>query len=191
MPDSSHKLQEFGEAIDKLFKVVGVVIATFLGVIIFFAFLDVILHQFNLGFVWDEEIACICFIYLVYLGSIMAAYENRRPMINTMVHKVPPRAQKVLYVAIQDTIIRLMGALATDAFQDAWKNRNDFWITTHFPVFMVHFAGVLLGVSAIIISLVNLCRVLFLKESVLELSGDHGESNVLSDDGELGEGVGL
>ena len=56
---------------------------------------------------------------------------------------------------------------------------------------MVHFAGVLLGVSVIIISLVNLYRMFFLKESVLELFGDHGEDDVLSDDGELGEGAGL
>ena len=92
---------------------------------------------------------------------------------------------------IQGIIIWMMGVLATGAFQNAWKNRNDFWVATHFPVFLVHFAGVLLGVSVIIISLVNLYRVFVLKESVLELFGDHGEDDTPSSDGILGEGAGM
>ena len=127
MSDSSHKSQGFRKAVDKLFKVIEIVIAIFLGVMIFFTFLNVILRQFNLGFAWSEEVARICFIYLVYLGSIIAARENRHLMIDTMIHKVPPMSQKVLYVVIQGTIIWLMGVLATGAFQNAWKNRNGFY----------------------------------------------------------------
>ena len=189
MPGSNHKSSGFGKAVDKLFHVIEIVIAIFLGVMIFFTFLNVILRQFNLGFAWTEEVARICFIYLVYLGSIIAARENRHLMIDTLINKIPPMPQKALYVVIQGTIIWLMGVLATGAFQNAWKNRNDFWVATHFPVFLVHF--VLLGVSVIIFSLVNLYRMFFLKESVLELFGDHGEDDALSDDEELGEGAGL
>ena len=191
MPGSNHKSSGFGKAVDKLFHVIEIVIAIFLGVMIFFTFLNVILRQFNLGFAWTEEVARICFIYLGYLGAIIAARENRHLMIDTLINKIPPMPQKALYVVIQGTIIWLMGVLATGAFQNAWKNRNDFWVATHFPVFLVHFAGVLLGVSVIIISLVNLYRMFFLKESVLELFGDHGEDDALSDDEELGEGAGL
>lgn len=191
MSGNSDKWQGFERIVDKLFKGIEGVIAVFLGLMIFFTFLNVVLRQFNMGFAWSEEIARICFIYLVYMGSIIAARENRHLMIDTMIHKVPVKAQKTLYVVIQGIIIWMMGVLATGAFQNAWKNRNDFWVATHFPVFMVHFAGVLLGVSVIIISLVNLYRMAFLKESVLKLFGDHGEDDAMSSDEELGEGAGL
>lgn len=187
MSNSSHQSRGIAGFIDKLFKAIEGVIAIFLGVMIFFTFLNVILRQFKMGFPWSEEVTRICFIYLVYLGAIIAARENRHLMIDTLMIKIPPMFQKVLYVVIQGTIIWLMGVLATGAFQNAWKNRNDFWVATHFPVFLVHFSGVLLGVSVIIISLVNLYRMLVMKEPVLKLFGEHGE-----DDGEESEeGAGL
>lgn len=191
MSGKGQKWQSFEKMVDILFKGIEGLIAVFLGLMILFTFLNVVLRQFNMGFAWSEEIARICFIYLVYMGSIIAARENRHLMIDTLIHKVPEKAQKTLYVVIQSLIIWMMGVLANGAFQNAWKNRNDFWVATHFPVFLVHFAGVLLGVSVIIISLVNLYRMIFRKESVLMLFGDHGEEEALSVDGEVGEGAGM
>lgn len=191
MSGNRNKSLEFKHAADKLFRVIEIIIAVFLGVMILFTFMNVVLRQFKLGFAWSEEVTRICFIYLVYLGSIIAARENRHLMIDTLITKIPPKAQKILYVIIQGTIIWLMGLLATGAFQNAWNNRNDFWVATHFPVFLVHFAGVLLGVSVIIISLINLYRMFVLKESVISLFCDNGdEDNELNDMGES-EGGGL
>ena len=177
--------------IDKLFKGLEIVIAIFLGVMIFFTFLNVVLRQFGLGFAWSEEVTRICFIYLVYLGSIIAARENRHLMIDTLLTKLPPLGQKILYFILQGIIIWMMGVLASGAIQNAWKNRNDFWVATHFPVFMVHFAGFLLGASIIVISLVNLYAVFFKKESVLERFGVQSDDEEASADGDLGEGAGL
>ena len=53
---------------------------------------------------------------------------------------------------------------------------------------MIHIVGAVLGVAVIIISLVNLYRVLVLKESALELFSSHGSN---SDDMTSQEGGGL
>jgi len=182
-----------GNPVDKLFRGLEILIAMFLSVMILFTFANVVLRQFKTGFPWSEEVARICFIYLVYLGAVIAARENRHLMIDTLVTKLKPVPQKALYVIIQGIIIWMMGALAVGAFRNAMNNRHDFWVATHFPVFMVHFAGAILGVSVIIISLVNLYRLFFLKETVLELFGDHGDDHGQDDDssGENGEGAGL
>ena len=179
MSDSSRKSHGIGAAVDKLFRGIEILIAIFLGAMIFFTFMNVILRQFGIGFPWSEEIARICFIYLIYLGAIIAARENQHLMIDTLICKLPPLGQKVLYVIIQGLIIWLMWILTNGAFLNAWNNRNDFWVATHFPVFLVHFAGVLLGASVIIISLVNLYRMFVLKEPVIELLTGHK-----ADDGE-------
>lgn len=183
-----HKSQGLGALVDKLFRVIEIIIAIFLGVMIFFTFMNVVLRQFSLGFPWSEEIARICFIYLIYLGSIIAAKENQHLMIDTLMTRLPEVGQKILYVIIQLIVIVLMGFLATGAYQNAYNNRNDFWVATHFPVFMIHIIGAVLGVAVIIISLVNLYRVLVLKESALELFTSHGSN---SDDMTSQEGGGL
>ena len=96
---------------------------------------------------------------------------------------------RVLYVIIQGLIIWLMWILTNGAFLNAWNNRNDFWVATHFPVFLVHFAGVLLGASVLLISLVNLYRMFVLKEPVIELltghKADDGEDPIAKEGGGL------
>ena len=160
MSDSSRKSHGIGAAVDKLFRGIEILIAIFLGAMIFFTFMNVVLRQFGIGFPWSEEIARICFIYLIYLGAI-----------------------------IQGLVIWLMWILTNGAFLNAWNNRNDFWVATHFPVFLVHFAGVLLGASVIIISLVNLYRMFVLKEPVVELltghKADDGEDPIAKEGGGL------
>lgn len=164
-----------GNAIDRLFRGIEILIAVFLGIMTCFTFMNVILRQFGIGFPWSEEISRISFIYLIYLGSIIAARENAHLMIDTLISKLPPMGQKILYVILQALIIWMMGTLAVGAYRNAWTNRNDFWVATRFPVFMIHFAGVVMGVSFIIISLVNLSRLFFKNEPVMELLTGHGE----------------
>ncbi len=59
-------------------------------------------------------------------------------MIDTLICKLP-LGQKCLYFIIQGLVIWLMWILTNGAFLNAWNNRNDFWVATHFPVFLVHF----------------------------------------------------
>ena len=108
MSDSSRKSHGIGAAVDKLFRGIEILIAIFLGAMIFFTFMNVILRQFGIGFPWSEEIARICFIYVMYLGAIVAAGERQHLMIDTLICKLPPLGQKVLYVIIQGIIISLV-----------------------------------------------------------------------------------
>ena len=110
MSDRQHK-SGLGSAVDKLFRAIEILIAIFLGVMIFFTFLNVVLRQFGIGFAQTEEISRICFIYLIYLGSIIAARENQHLMIDTLISKLPEVGQKILYVIIQGLIIWLMATL--------------------------------------------------------------------------------
>ena len=182
MSDSSRKSHGIGAAVDKLFRGIEILIAIFLGAMIFFTFMNVILRQFGIGFPWSEEIARICFIYLIYLGAIIAARENQHLMIDTLICKLPPLGQKVLYVIIQGLIIWLMWILTNGAFLNAWNNRNDFWVATHFPVFLVHFAGVLLADTAVKAATVDVVGysspanggTSFSNEVILTFTGDSG-----------------
>ena len=58
MSDNRHN-SGLGSAVDKLFRAIEILIAIFLGVMIFFTFLNVVLRQFGMGFAQTEEISRI------------------------------------------------------------------------------------------------------------------------------------
>ena len=194
MPKGEGKPNVVGKFVEATFKVLEIVISAGLLLMIALTFFNVLIRYSNYIPGWNElaigraltkmtgvnaEIARISFIYLVYLGSIIAARDNKHLMIDTLMRKIPPTAQKVLYVILQTIIMLLMGFLARGAWKIAWTNINDFWVSTHFPVFMIHFVGVVLGVAFIVISLANLVRLFVYKEPVLKLFIGEGAENEL------------
>lgn len=186
------KSNNLGRYIEITFKVLEIIISVGLLIMIITSFSNVLIRYTNYIPGWSEtilggtlmkltgknaEIARIGFIYLVYLGSIIAARDNKHLMIDTLLMRVPPMVQKIIYVIIQLIIMVLMGVLAAGAWSIATKNINDFWVATQFPVFMIHIMGVVLGVALIIISIANLFRLFVYKESVARLftGGDSEE----------------
>jgi TRAP-type C4-dicarboxylate transport system permease small subunit len=145
-------------------------IAVFLGMMIVLVFMNVIgRYVFNVGFVWSEELARLCFIFLVYLGSIEAMRDNRHLMIDTLMLKVPKLFQIILYALTQICIIFVMALLTRGAWGMVLQNLHNVWIVTGFPSYIVHFFGCLLGVSVILISGFNLVRLVVFKIPVTEL----------------------
>jgi TRAP-type C4-dicarboxylate transport system permease small subunit len=156
--------------LDLLFKVIEVMIAVFLALMIVLVFLNVAgRYLFNIGFVWSEEISRLCFIFLVYLGSIEAMRDNRHLMIDTLLLKVGKPAQTAIYTAVQVCIIWLMTIQIRGSWGLVLQNRNNRWVATGFPAHFVHFFGVILGVSIVLICLANLIRLFIFKTPVPEL----------------------
>ncbi|MGB3955763.1 MAG: TRAP transporter small permease [Brooklawnia sp.] len=157
-------------AMDKLFRGIQILIAIFLAVMIVLTFTNVVLRfVFSTGFAWSEEVARICFIYLVYLGTIDAFRDNRHLGVELLVERVGQRAQKVLYFAIQGIVIWMMALLATGSFSLARQGLNDRWVATGYPLFLISGIGVVTGVAIILLALSNIYRMLVNKEPVLGL----------------------
>jgi len=163
-------MNNFTIFLNRLFRVVEIMIAIFLGMMILLVFMNVIgRYIFSIGFVWSEEVARLCFIFLVYLGSIEAMRDNRHLFIDSLMLKVPKLLQTVIYAFSQGVIIWLMVILTRGAWGLVIQNLNNVWIATHFPSFIVHFFGCLLGASIAIIALFNLILLFVFKTPVSEL----------------------
>ena len=153
-----------------LFRIIEVMIAIFLGLMILLVFMNVVArYVFNAGFVWSEEIARLCFIFLVYLGSIEAMRDNRHLLVDTLLLKVPRLFQIGIYAFTQIGIIWVMYVLTRGAWGAVLMTRNNIWIATGTPMHIVHFFGCILGVSVILLSVLNLVRLFILKTPVEEL----------------------
>jgi len=126
-------------------------------------------YLFSKGFAWSEEIARICFIYLVYLGSIGAMRDNRHLLIDSVLARVPVLWQKTIYALVQAGIIWLMVILTRGSWGLVVQNLRDRWVATHFPTFLVYAIGLITGIAIGIIALANLCRLFVFKIPVPEL----------------------
>ena len=157
-------------AMDKLFKAIQYLIAFFLALMITLVFLNVLLRYiFNTGLAWSEEVARLCFIYLVYLGTIDAYRDNRHLGVEMLVARVKPGAQRVLYLAIQGIVIWMMAILTIGSFTLAKQGLHDKWVATGYPVFLIAGIGVVTGVSIILLAGSNVIKVVTTKTPILEL----------------------
>jgi TRAP-type C4-dicarboxylate transport system permease small subunit len=156
--------------LDRLFKVTEILIAVFLAVMIMLMFMNVVArYVFSKGFAWSEEIARLCFIYLVYLGAIGAMRDNRHLLIESVLVRVPIVAQKLLYALVQAGIIWLMAILIQGSWGLVVQNLRDRWVATHFPAFLVYAVGIVTGTAIAIIAVANLFRLFVIKIPVPEL----------------------
>lgn len=156
--------------LNSLFKGVEILMAAFLAIMILLVFMNVVLrYLFSSGFAWSEEIARLCFIYLVYLGTIGAFRENRHLGVEVILSRLPGTAQKGVYALVQLVIIWMMWVLTQGSWALAVQNLGDRWVATQFPRFLVYGIGVVTGVSIILIACANLVRLLVLKLPVEEL----------------------
>jgi TRAP-type C4-dicarboxylate transport system permease small subunit len=158
------------KVLDALFKAVEILIAFFLAVMIFLVFMNVVLrYLFSKGFAWSEEIARLCFIYLVYLGSIGAMRDNQHLIIDSILSRIPIVAQRIIYFMVQVGIVWLMFILSRGSWMLMLQNLRDRWVATHFPTYMVYASGLITGIAIGIIALTNMFRLAILKMSVADL----------------------
>ena len=156
--------------LDKLFRGVEILIGIFLAIMITLTFTNVVMRYFfSSGFSWSEEVARLCFIYLVYLGTIGAFRDNQHLGVEMLVEKASPFFKKLLYTLIQLMVIWMMVWLALGSWQLAMQSMGDRWVATQYPRALVNGIGVVTGVSVSLIALANLYKLFFLKRSVPDL----------------------
>lgn len=156
--------------VDKLFKAVNVLMAVFLALMVGMMFMNVLLRfVFSIGLVWSEEIARLCFIYLVYFGTIGAFRDNQHLGVDTLLDKVPPKVKVALYAIVQVLIVWVMWMLVRGSWDLSVQNLNDRWTATHYPRALIFGAGVVTGAAIMLLGIANLVRLFVMKIPVDEL----------------------
>ena len=78
---------------------INLTIAALLALMAIFVFGNVIMRYFfNSSLTWAEEVSRFLFIWLIFLGSIIAFKDNEHLGVDTLVNKLTPRGKKILYV---------------------------------------------------------------------------------------------
>lgn len=147
------------------------VIALFLSLMALFVFGNVILRYFfNSGITWSEEVSRFLFIWLIFLGAILALKDNEHLGVDSLVKKLPVKGKKIVYVLSN----LMMLATLVLVFDGSWKltmlNVDQSAPATGLPYAYIYCSGLVMSVCMALILLSNLYRVLFKKMSIDDFS---------------------
>ncbi|KGQ71242.1 hypothetical protein A1D23_08640 [Chelonobacter oris] len=147
--------------IEKLFHGVSLLLGLMLAVMIALVFLNVILRFFfNSGLVWSEEVARYVFVYVIYLGAIVAMKENAHLGVDTLIKNVPEKLKLFLFVLGRLIIIAVMGILVKGTYAMVIQSMTAKAAATGLPLSFVYGIGLLTGTAIILIGLLHIVEVI-------------------------------
>ena len=146
------------KAVDLFFKLLELLVVVALVAMVIMVFGNVVLrYAFNSGILVSEELSRYCFIWLTYIGAMIAMRERGHLGVDTLVRRLP-RAGKVLCLFLSEAMMLGVNVLF---FIGTWK-MHELQVTSVSPVVGISMIWVY-GVGyvvAVVMALFNL-EVLF------------------------------
>jgi TRAP-type C4-dicarboxylate transport system permease small subunit len=174
-----------GKIVEGYFHLLKLVTVLCLALMVILVFGNVVLrYGFNTGITVSEELSRWLFVYVTFLGAIVAMREHAHLGVDSLVKRLPPIGKKICLVVSQ-----LLMLFATWLFlQGSWLQTN---INLHnaapasgMSVGIVYAAGIIFSISVGFILLADLYRVVSGKASEKDLvmvreSEEHEQLEVL------------
>lgn len=152
---------------DKLFNGIQILLGVMLAVMIALVFFNVILRFFfNSGLVWSEEVSRYVFVYVIYLGAIVAMKENAHLGVDTFIKNAPEKLKWLLFVLGRVIIIAVMAVLFKGSLAMVVQSHTAKAAATGLPLSVVYGIGLLTGAAIILIALLNIIDVIRNPKSV-------------------------
>lgn len=136
-------------------------IAVCLSFMALFVFANVILRYFfNSGLTWAEEASRYLFIWLIFLGAIVAYRENAHLGVDTLVQRLSIRGKKVLFIVNNVLIVVTMALVAQGTFELTLLTMDQRSPSMDMPLAYVYVSGLIASVSMVAIGVANLYKAL-------------------------------
>jgi len=136
------------------------VIAGLLALMVVLVFGNVVLrYAFNSGITMSEEMSRWLFVWLIFLGAIIAMKDHAHLGVDSLVSRLPPWGQKVCLVASQLLMLWAVWLLLLGSWKQTVINAGTSAPATGASVAIFYATGVVFGVSATVIILTDLWRI--------------------------------
>jgi len=166
------------KTIDKLFKGIDVFTGILTGFMVFFVFLNVVLRiVFRSGLTWSEELARYLFVYVTYIGAISAMKAKAHISVDTLISRMKPGVQLVMYVAVQVIITGLMIILVHGSFKMVLQNTASRTAALGIPYSVLYFAGIITGVAIAVIAVTNILYAVHNRTEIEKIVKTHTEDD--------------
>ena len=145
-----------------LMRQLEAVIGVILAVMVVLVFGNVVLrYGFNSGITVSEELSRYLFIWLTFLGAIVAMHEHAHLGVDTLLRALP-RAGKVFCVVVSDLLMLVAVGML---FRGSWKqtiiNLPTRSPVSEVPLALIYIVGLVASVLMAVLILRNLYKVLF------------------------------
>ncbi len=151
-----------------------------LAVMVVLVFGNVVLrYAFNSGIAVSEELSRWLLVWLTFLGAIVALRQHAHLGVDTLVRALPPAGKRICFVASYGLMLYADALLLEGSWKQTLITWNDSAPASGLPVGLFYLSGIVFGVSAAVILLYDLWRVLTGQTSEEELvavkeSEEHG-----------------
>ena len=159
--------------IDLYCRLLKVAIAICLAAMVVLVFTNVVLrYVFNSGIATSEELSRWLLVWLTFLGAIVALRQHAHLGVDTLVRALPPRGKLVCFVLSYLLMLYVNGLLTLGSWKQAVLTFGDSAPASNISVGLFFYSsGLVFGVSAAVILLLDLVRV---------LSGSASEEDLIS-----------
>jgi len=159
--------------IDLYCRLLKVAIAICLAAMVVLVFTNVVLrYAFNSGIATSEELSRWLLVWLTFLGAIVALRQHAHLGVDTLVRGLPPRGKLVCFVLSYLLMLYVNGLLTLGSWKQAMLTFDDTAPASGISVGLFFYSsGLVFGVSATVILLLDLVRV---------LSGSASEEDLIS-----------
>jgi TRAP-type transport system small permease protein len=136
-------------------------IATCLAVMVVLVFGNVVLrYGFNSGITISEELSRWLLVWLTFLGAIVALRDHSHLGVDSLVRVLPPAGKRICFVLSYVLMLYADWLLLTGSWKQMLITASDRAPATQLSVGIFYATGVVFGVSAGVILLYDLWRVL-------------------------------
>src|SRR3954447_8734119 len=150
-----------GRILDAYCNVLKFVIAICLAVMVVLVFGNVLLrYGFNSGITISEELSRWLLVWLTFLGAIVALREHAHLGVDTLVRMLPASGKRICFVINYCLMLFADWLLLSGSWRQTIINIDDRAPATGLSMAIFYAIGVVFGVSAGVILLYDLVRVL-------------------------------
>jgi len=149
-----------GRAVGVFFKLVEALLAALLAAMVVMVFGNVVLRYFfNSGIVVSEELSRFCFVWLTFIGAIVAAREGTHLGMDNLVSRLSRRGKLICLAASQLLILICCALLVTGTWQQHAINATTAAPVTGVPMIWIFGLGYVVGAGIGLIALRDLWRI--------------------------------
>ena len=128
----------------------GMVVAVFVNV--------VLRYVFNTSIVSYEEISRLLFVWLVAVGSIVAAYEGTHLGFDMLTSRVGPKAGRVLFWVTQLLVVACMVMLLIGSWEQVKAGMDSYSTVLGYPLAMGAAATLVLAIGMLLVAVRDMLR---------------------------------
>lgn len=137
-------------------KLLAFVTASAMAAIVLIVFVNVALRYIvNTGLTWSEEIAVNLFVWVIFLGAILAGLEGLHIKVDMLTKKLPKKIQKVFLVISSLCVLFAMGVLIVGGIDVVKVTDKNISAATGIPFSYISSALVVFAVCLVFVTLYN------------------------------------